>query len=231
MPDEAETNSLADPDTPQETTGHTQRPRSAGHAAYALASGRTVLLLRFYEMRKQEFPDRFRAELVRISQLGESDGARSLEALNDRILADMTSFLSIAAQSMRWEKGESFAGAEASRELIDDLILGLTKDNPYFAMWVRYTGLIERLPDAEPWHQFVRREIEDAGDDDLEFALLMEQLGKLLHIFRDRQQALPPYYFERVWFLHYLEGAERSLQTRALVQGLVEAMESCGSAS
>jgi hypothetical protein len=55
-------------------------------------------------------------------------------------------------------------------------------------------------------------------------------LGKFLALFRDRNLALPPLYFERISFLHHLRGPERNLQARAVVQGLLEVIASCASA-
>lgn len=58
----------------------------------------------------------------------------------------------------------------------------------------------------------------------------MVELDKLLNFFRDRDQALPRFTFERVWFLHYLHEPERMLQTRAVLTMLMAEIGACTSA-
>ncbi len=55
----------------------------------------------------------------------------------------------------------------------------------------------------------------------------MADLDKLLLYFRDRNLPLPRYFFERAWFLHYLRGPERMLQTRALLNTLATETGEC----
>jgi len=70
----------------------------------------------------------------------------------------------------------------------------------------------------------------DESADDVAFARAMVDLDRLLlHLF-DRKLALPKYFFERCWFLHYLRGPERMLQTRALLNTLTVEVEPCASA-
>ena len=67
-------------------------------------------------------------------------------------------------------------------------------------------------------------------NSDREYAVLIGQLGQLLTHYRDNSLRLPPFLFERIWFLDRLRGPERTLQARAVVQGLIEAMKPCASA-
>src|SRR5260370_38111761 len=59
---------------------------------YVLARGRTTLFVRFYETRKQPFPESFQTELLSIDQPSESDRAAPLEASHDRTLAALGKF-------------------------------------------------------------------------------------------------------------------------------------------
>ena len=101
---------------------------------------------------------------------------------------------------------------------------------PSFALWTHYSKFIQQQPDAPCWEEYVANECKDGAEGEIEFTLLMGDLGKLLALFRDRNLALPPLYFERISFLHHLRGPERNLQARAVVQGLLEVIASCASA-
>jgi hypothetical protein len=187
---------------------------------FTLAYGRTMLFLRFYEVRGELFPDEFRAELTRIDGLGDPERTEFLVALNDRILAAMTQLLVTPPTSS--------AGNEARtpRELIDNL----ARKNPGFALWSHYSKSIQHQPDAPYWEDYVANECKNGAEGEIEFTLLMGDLGKLLALFRDRNLLLPPLCFERISFLHHLHGPERNLQARAVVQGLLEVIASCASA-
>lgn len=191
---------------------------------FALAYGRTALFLRFYEVRGERFPEELRAELTRIDGLSDPARTESLVALNDRILAAMTQLLVTPL--------ESSAGNEADtpRELISNLLDNLARNNPCFALWAHYSKFVQQQPDTPCWEEYVSNECKDGADGEIEFTLLMGDLGKLLALFRDRNLALPPLYFERISFLHHLRGPERNLQARAVVQGLLEVIASCASA-
>jgi hypothetical protein len=191
---------------------------------FALAYGRTALFLRFYEVRRERFPEEFCAELTRIDGLRDPVRTESLVALNDRILAAMTQLLVTPPASD--------AGNEAGtpRELIDRLLDNLARKNPGFALWTDYSKYVQRQPDASCWEDYVASECMDEAEGEMEFTLLMGDLGKLLALFRDRNLALPPLYFERISFLHRLRGPERNLQARAVVKGLLEVIASCASA-
>ena len=56
---------------------------------YVLAWGRATYFIKFYETRKQPFPESFQTELLAIERLSEPERAATLEGLNNRILADM----------------------------------------------------------------------------------------------------------------------------------------------
>ncbi|HEY1254575.1 MAG TPA: hypothetical protein VGF01_07330 [Terracidiphilus sp.] len=187
---------------------------------FTLAYGRTALFLRLYEVRGERFPEEFRAELTRIDGLSDPARTESLVALNDRILAAMTQFLASSAASSGGNE------TDTPRELIDNL----ARNNPCFALWIHYSKLVQQQPDAPCWQEYVANECKDGAESEIEFTLLMGDLGKLLAFFRDRNLALPPLYFERITFLHHLRGPERNLQARAVVQGLLEVIASCASA-
>src|SRR5260370_14442218 len=195
---------------------------------YVLARGRTTLFVRFYETRKQPFTESFQTELLSIEQLSESDRAATLEALNDRILADMGQFLFTAA-SAKPGKSESVLPTTPS-EIVEDLLAHLRKRNPYFAIWAHYVEHIECSDDAPAWKAFAAQELGEDSGDELMFTLRMAELGKLLQRYRDGGLALPPRTFYQICLLHNLQGKERNLQPRVLVQQLLEAMTSCASA-
>ena len=73
-------------------------------------------------------------------------------------------------------------------------------------------------------------ELGPEDEDDIAFTKAMADLDKLLLYFRDRNVPLPRYFFERAWFLHYLRGPERMLQTRALLNTLATETGECTSA-
>jgi hypothetical protein len=191
---------------------------------FTLAYGRTALFLRFYEVRGERLPEEFRAELTRIDGLSDPARTESLVTLNDRILAAMTQLLVTSPAS------SAFDEAGTPRELIGNLLDNLARNNPCFALWTHYSKFVQQQPDAPCWEEYVANECKDGADGEIEFTLLMGDLGKLLAFFRNRNLALPPHYFERISFLHRLRGPERNLQARAVVQGLLEVIASCASA-
>ena len=213
---------------PDEWRQYVRQTVSPDEAGYTLAFGRTILFARFYEARNQPFPDRFLSELAVIGQLHDPERTEALEALNDRIFADMTQFL-LAAKPKVSERVEISIPVSPC-VLIDELAAYLAKENPYYALWIRYTSLVSEPNSELAWEEFVAQELGDGTNEETEFALLVGQLAKLLTFFRDRSLALPPHFSGRVWFLHYLPGAERNAQSRALVQELAEAMGPCACA-
>jgi hypothetical protein len=191
---------------------------------FTLAYGRTALFLRFYEVRGERFPEEFRAELTRIDGLSDPVRTESIVTLNDRILAAMTLVLVTPAAS------STFDVAGTPRELVDKLLDNLARNSPCFALWTHYSKLVQQQPEALCWEDYVANECGGGAESEVAFTLLMGDLGKLLVLFRDRNLALPPLYFERILFLHLLRTSERTLQARAVVQGLLEVIASCASA-
>ena len=191
---------------------------------FTLAYGRTALFLRFYEVRGERFPEEFRAELTRIDGLSDPVRTESLVVLNGRILAAMTQLLATPAAS------SAFDEAGTPRELIDKLLDNLARNSPRFALWAHYSKLVQQQPEALCWEDYVANECGGGAESEVAFTLLMGDLGILLVLFRDRNLALPPLYFERILFLHLLRTSERTLQARAVVQGLLEVIASCASA-
>ena len=191
---------------------------------FTLAYGRTALFLRFYEVRGERFPEEFRSELTRIDGLSDPVRTESLVTLNDRILAAMTLVLVTPAAS------STFDVAGTPRELVDKLLDNLARNSPCFALWTHYSKLVQQQPEALCWEDYVANECWGGAESEAAFTLLMGDLGKLLVLFRDRNLALPPLYFERILFLHHLRTSERTLQARSVVQGLLEVIASCASA-
>jgi hypothetical protein len=196
---------------------------------YTLALGRTMLFIRFHEVRELSFPEEFRAELKRIEELRDPERTALLEALNGRIFSAMTQVLLIASRVANPATVGNTV-PNSPRETVANLLDYLAKKNPFFALWTHYTNQIQQTPDAPAWEEVVEKEFHGADDTEAEFTLLMGQLGKILVIFRDKNLALPPLHLERIRFLHHLRGPERNLQARAVVHGLVEALQSCASA-
>jgi hypothetical protein len=196
---------------------------------YTLSLGRTTLFIRFYEGRGLNFPEEFHAELKRIKELRDPERSASLEALNGRIFAAVTQFLLVASEGAN-SATTTIAVPTGPRETVANLLEYLAKKNQNFALWVHYTKQIEHTSDAPTLEEFVEREFHGADDTEAEFSLLMGQLGKILVIFREKNIVLPPLHLERIWFLHHLRGPERNLQARAVVHGLMEALQSCASA-
>jgi len=191
---------------------------------FTLAYGRTALFLRFYEVRGERFPEEFRAELTRINGLSDPVRTKSLIALNDRILAATTQLLVTPTAS------SAFDEAGTPRQLIDNLLDSLARNSPSFALWAHYSKCVQQQLEPPCWSDYVANECRNGAEGEIEFTLLMGDLGKLLALFRDRSLLLPPLYFERISFLHQLHGPERNLQARAVVQGLLEVIASCASA-
>lgn len=214
---------------PKEWRAYIRQTVPPEEVEYTLAFGRTTLFIRFYETRGQMLPEEFSSELNRIQGLSDPERTALLVALNGRIFAAMTQLFLASAGGTNPATGAGFA-SNCSRDDLDNLLDYLAKKNPNFAIWCHYTKQVQQEPDAPSWEEFVAEEFCGEAEDEIEFTLLMGQLGKLVVLFRDRNLVLPPFISERIWFLHHLRGAERNLQTRAVVQGLVEEVQSCASA-
>jgi hypothetical protein len=207
-----------------EWADHVQGTSPQEDAGYQDAFARTVLFARFFEVRNQQFPRNFCAELVTIVALEEPGRTCALEALNRRIFANMTQFLFAAAQSQT--DCAAMEGVDQEQG-IDELIAFLLHENPYFAMWTHYSEHPDSQPGVRSWEKLLAQMQLASRHLDIEFAQVTAQLGQLLHQYRAHHLALPSHLFSRVWFLHYLRGAERIVQTRAVVHGLTEAIQPC----
>jgi hypothetical protein len=197
--------------------------------SYALACGRTELFKRFYEIRQQTFPVEFAEELKRIGELSDPERTDNLELLNRRILGSLTAFLSDErGPGRRVEADEDIA--ESARDEIQRLLDHLAEKNPYFALWIAHKQGIEGNFGAQRWEDHLSQELGPESERDIAFTRAMVELDKLLLYFRDRNLPLPEYFFGRCWFLHYLRGPERMLQTRALLNTLTAEIEACASA-
>jgi hypothetical protein len=197
---------------------------AAEEVAYALELGRTRRFLRFYELRDKQFPVEFTYELDQAQALTDPNRTVQLRALNGRIFATMINFLMQPAAAQN-----AVVIEESPCQEIQRLLDYVGETNPWFALWVAYKNRPHELNELA-WGDCVRQTLKEAPDYDIEFALLMSQLGELLHLYRDNDRALPRLFFQRIWFLHYCRSdrsVERNLQARALVQGLLEAMDSC----
>jgi hypothetical protein len=195
---------------------------------YALALGRTNLFKRFYEVRKLIFPVEFGQELGRIGALSDPVRTSELESLNGRIFSKLTETLFDEAQP-RMTKSEAHA-AGTPQEQVRKLRDHLEKNNPYFALWSVYKTNYSEMPDSGSWHEYLCRELGTENGDEVAFASAMAELDKQLGYFEDKNQALPRYSFERIWFLHSLRERERMPQTRAVLNTLTVEIEACASA-
>lgn len=210
----------------EEWRAYVRRVVGAPDVNYVLARGRLTLFECFYENRGYPFSETFKNELLSIEPLAEPERTSKLEKLNARVLADVTQLLFTAAPS------ESRHGTVISPttpvEVIDDLVAHLRKRNSYFGLWQRYMGTSPELGLTQSWEDFAEGELGGPGDD-LDFAIRMADLGRLLLLYRDGGQALPARSVFQISLLHNLRGKERSLQARVLVQQLLEGLARCTS--
>jgi len=195
---------------------------------YVLACGRTELIKSFYEVRRQEFPAEYTQELERIQSLSEPHRTDSLERLNERIFAGLTELLCHETQPKQVESAAFAPGSP--KEQVQELLNHLAEKNPYFALWVDYKRGLAGNSDTNDWNIYLWQELGPEDEDGIAFTKAMADLDKLLLYFRDRNVPLPRHFFERAWFLHYLRGPERMLQTRALLNTLATETGECTSA-
>ena len=199
---------------------------------YVLAFERTQLFLCFYKLRGMKPPTEVKAELDRIAKLNEPERTEALQAFNDSLLTTATIKLMSECKSSAVIADHSDNQIDP-REQIDILLGHLGRTSPRYRFWRHYTGSADsagRLPWGEFVANFHNQVLPKSTKYEEEFDLLMGQLGQLLAHYRDSSRPLPPLLFERIWFLSWLRGPERTLQARAIVQGLIEAMKPCASA-
>ena len=194
---------------------------------FTLAMGRTGMFRSFYHMRSQAFPDRFAEEIERISRLAEPARTKDLEELNSTIMGDMVQFLFTAAGIMA-ECDSPYPATP--RKVIDELLEHLRTKNPYFALWTHYKDKVSGREGALEWREYVIESMGVGENREIEFALLFSELGRCLELYYQRDLVLPKRFYFQIWFLYRMNGPERNTMTRALVQELVEGLESCASA-
>jgi hypothetical protein len=194
---------------------HIERTVPRDEVGYVLAFGRTILFARFYEIRNLAFPEHFCAQLLKVVSLHEPERTQGLEALNDQIFADVTELLCRAAP-MRSRQCAVDVDVDP-RRVVDDLFKFLAQENPYFGAWVHYSERSVEHCKGQSWEESAIELLGVTSEQDVEFVLLMAQLGRLLFQFRDRNLALPVDTVSRSWFLHHLHGAERNAQARAVI--------------
>lgn len=228
MHDQLRMKSPADFTDLNEWREYIERTVRRDEAAYVLAFGRTILFARFYEVRNLAFPERFCAQLLKVVSLREPERTQGLEALNDQIFADMTELLCAAAPT-RSRQCADVVDSEP-RRVVDDLFKFLAQENPYFRAWVHYAERSVKHSKEHSWKESATELLGVASEEDLEFAFLMEQLGRLLLHFREHNLTLPVDTVSRSWFLHCLHGAERNAQARAVVKDLTETLHPCACA-
>ncbi len=103
----------------------------------------------------------------------------------------------------------------------------LTRTNPYFALWDLHKRDVSEQSVAGEWRQFLQGQFGPGSDEDIDFTLAMAELDKLLTTFRQQRLTLPMLSFERICFLHCIRGAERMVQTRAILGTLTVELAAC----
>lgn len=152
----------------------------------------------------------------------------TLEQLNGRIFANLLQLLFLETRPV--EIGADTAGLLSARDQVDELTRHLASKNPHYALWTGYRKSLEHPLPMESWDDYLNQELGSANSQHADFTRAMVELDKLFALFRDRNQPLPRFTFERVWFLHYLREPERMLQTRAVLTMLMAEMGACTSA-
>lgn len=119
---------------------------------------------------------------------------------------------------------------DSATEEVLELHDHLTRTNPYFALWDLYKRGVGEHSGACEWRQFLMEQLGPGSETEIEFAGAMVELDRLLAIYRAEKLALPMLMFERICFLHYIPGAERMAQTRAVLGTLTAELTACTSA-
>lgn len=194
---------------------------------FTLSMGLTDTYREFYKVRSQPFPERFSLELERISALTEPERTKKLDVLNDLIMGDAIRFLMTAAGA----SSESEPMYEFTpRGTIEGLQEHLRTKNPYYALWTYFQDNLAERDGSPEWRDYVAKTMGVGGNQEIDFALLVSEMGHVLELYHQREMRLPKHFYFQIWFLHRSNGPERNAMTRALVQELVEGLEPCGSA-
>ena len=207
---------------------HVRREIPVPEQPYVLALGRIDLFRSFYRMQGLPFPIPVAQEFERIEMLQDPERTAALEALNGEVLRNLTVRLFNRAQSNASESDSRFL--PSPREQIQELRNHLAQHNPYFGLWVVYKRDVKDHPVTEEWDEYLLQELGARSGEEIAFAHAMVELEKLLSLFHDGNRVLPGLSFERIWFLHYLRGPERMLQTRAVLGMLTAELSACTSA-
>lgn len=195
--------------------------------AFTLAMGLTDTYREFYKLRSQPFPARFSAEIERIATLTEPQRTKELDSLNNSIMGDAIKFLMTAAGvSSESEVMHEFT----PRGTIEGLQEHLRTKNPYYALWTHYQDNVSGHDEAPEWCDYVVKTMGVGADREIDFAILISEMGRCLDLYHQRGMQLPKHFYFQIWFLYRSNGSERNAMTRALVQELVEGLEPCGSA-
>ncbi len=219
--------------TPSDFTSHDEwlsyvyREIAVSDQLYALALGRLELFRSFYLTQGLPFPVPFAQEFERIEMLQDPERTAALDALNDKILGSLTKQM---VDQVGPTSTEDVAHSPSPREKIRELCDHLAQRNPYFGLWVAYKRYMKDHPVAEAWREHLLQELGIESGNEAAFAHAMIELDKLLSLFHDKNSALPGLAFERILFLHALQGPERMLQTRAVLGMLTAELASCTSA-
>jgi len=195
---------------------------------FTLAMGLTDLYREFYQMRSQPFPEGFSLRIERASKLAEPERTRELEAVNEAIMLDSIRFLRSSVPATSAEN--DYLYSTTPRGAIEDLQEHLRTKNPYFALWTHYTNKVAGKEGAPEWRDYVKKTMGVGEDREIDFALLISDMGRCLEIYYQREMRLPKRFYFQIWFLYRSHGPERNAMTRALMQELVEGLEPCGSA-
>jgi hypothetical protein len=211
-----------------EWLAHVRGEIPAADQPYALAFGRTELFRSFCRMQSLPFPADFAEELKRIETLRDPERTASLELLNDIIFRFLTRHLFNRAQPSGPKA--PLRSPSSPREDLGQLLSHLAQNNRYFALWAAYKKGVSHNSVAEEWDDYLNQQLGIESGEEIAFAQAMAELDKLLTVFLDGNRHLPSLVFERIWFLHYLRGPERMVQTRAVLGMLTAELASCTSA-
>lgn len=193
---------------------------------FVFAFGQTTLYRRFYEVRKQAFPVEFSDELNRIEGLDDPQRTEALETLNGRIFVDMT-----RSQMSALSRNPVQALSETPVSGVEKLLACLEVENEAFALWLSYKRVKSHRQGLPAWEEYVRSLLADETEVDIQFVLMMEQLGELLDQFKLQHLVLSSKLYQRIRAIHREPaGNARVFLTRILLNELLEAINPCTSA-
>lgn len=195
---------------------------------FALAQGRTALYREFYELRGIPFPERFASAIDNLAEVPGPERTTALQALNERIFGDMIQLLLTVSAGVEDKQGSSYP--IHPREVIEQLLRHLNANDAYFALWTHYKTQTAGTTGMPEWREYVVNTVHMTEETEIEFALLISELGRLLELYYTRETQLPKHFYFQIWFLHRTQGVERNPMLRALVQELLDGVDPCASA-